>query len=322
MNKILIALALVLCAAVAVPAVAHQGKGKSKGKRPDVITIPDRASSPRASRRPSGTRSSSARATRAPSTRAACAPAKGAILVPGDTDPTSTPDDRGATGLKVDRHGRLFASGANSKHIRVYDSRTGEELRDYPVAGSRVHQRHTSSRGRARTSRTRGPAAVLHPVRQEGRARRAAADPHHGGPQVRRESVQRQRHRGREGRQDADPDQAATRASCSRPTPPPGATKEIAVTGGDGELANGDGIMRKGRKLFVVENRDDAAGPGVGVISVVRLSRDLTTGTITTHDHRRGLRRPDDDRPLGRPQLRRQRSVQLDRRRRRTPTRW
>ena len=30
-----------------------------------------------------------------------------------------------------------------------------------------------------------------------------------------------------------------------------------------------------------MENRDDAAGPGVGVISVVRLSRDLTTGTIT-----------------------------------------
>jgi hypothetical protein len=28
-------------------------------------------------------------------------------------------------------YGRLFASGADSKHIRVYDARSGDELEDY-----------------------------------------------------------------------------------------------------------------------------------------------------------------------------------------------
>ena len=61
-----------------------------------------------------------------------------------------------------------------------------------------------------------------------------------------------------------------------------GVADRIEVTGGDGELVNADGIMRKGRKLYVVENRDDGNGaaPGVGVISVVKLRRNLDSGTI------------------------------------------
>ena len=54
---------------------------------------------------------------------------EGDILVQGGPDVAG--DDRAATGLKVDRHGRLFVSGADSKHIRVYDARTGAQLRDY-----------------------------------------------------------------------------------------------------------------------------------------------------------------------------------------------
>src|SRR5829696_6561873 len=122
MNRILIALALVLSAAVAVPAVAAQGKGKSKGKRPDVIALPQGF-------QPEGI-TTSKRHTFFVGSRDSGAIYKGnlrtgqgAILVPGDPDPASLPDDRGATGLKVDRYGRLFVSGANSQHIRVYDSR-------------------------------------------------------------------------------------------------------------------------------------------------------------------------------------------------------
>ena len=104
------------------------GKGKAKGHKPASSSFL-RTSSLRGSRPPSGTRSSSGRAPRARSTAAACARATGDILVEGGPDVAG--DDCAATGLKVDRYGRLFASGADSKHIRVYDAHTGDQLRDY-----------------------------------------------------------------------------------------------------------------------------------------------------------------------------------------------
>ena len=53
------------------------------------------------------------------------------VLQVAEGGPDVAGDDRAATGLKVDRYGRLFVSGADSKHIRVYDARTGSQLRDY-----------------------------------------------------------------------------------------------------------------------------------------------------------------------------------------------
>src|SRR5215210_8584782 len=135
MNRILIALALVLSAAVAVPAVADQGKGKSKGKRPDVIALPNGF-------QPEGI-TTSKRHTFFVGSRDTGAIYKGSlrtgegdILVPGGPSGLPEPDDRAATGLKVDKYGRLFVSGADSNVIRVYDARTGAEIRNYPVAGS------------------------------------------------------------------------------------------------------------------------------------------------------------------------------------------
>ena len=129
MNRILIALALVLSAAVAVPAVAHQGKGKGKGKRPDVIALPNGF-------QPEGIATGQAahvlrrlaRHRRHLQGQPAHA-ARATILVEGA--PGGRARRPRATGLKVDRRGRLFVSGADSKHIRVYDARTGDELRDY-----------------------------------------------------------------------------------------------------------------------------------------------------------------------------------------------
>jgi hypothetical protein len=280
MNKILIALALVLCAAVAVPAVAHQGKGKSKGKRPDVITIPEPGFQPEGittSKRHTffvGSRDSGA------IYKGSLRTGKGAILVPGDTDPTSTPDDRGATGLKVDRYGRLFASGANSKHIRVYDSRTGEELRDYPVAEAGFINDNVVTRQGVYFTDSQVQQLYFIPFGKKGALGELQRIPITGDLEYVENQFNANGIEAAKGGKtliliSSNTGKLYTADAAT------GATKEIAVTGGDGELANGDGIMRKGRKLFVVENRDDAAGPGVGVISVVRLSRDLTTGTIT-----------------------------------------
>src|SRR4051812_45287550 len=125
MKVILIAVAL--CAAVAVPATAgHHGKGKGKG--PEVIELPT-------SFGPEGITTSKrhtffvgSRLTGA-IYRGSLRTGEGDILVEGG--PAAENDDRGATGLKVDKRRRLFVSGADSKHIRVYDSRTGQQLRDY-----------------------------------------------------------------------------------------------------------------------------------------------------------------------------------------------
>ena len=58
-----------------------------------------------------------------------------------------------------------------------------------------------------------------------------------------------------------------------------GVADRIELTGGDGELINADGMLLKGRKLYVVENQDDpgSGAAGVGVISVVKLARNLST---------------------------------------------
>jgi sugar lactone lactonase YvrE len=52
-----------------------------------------------------------------------------------------------------------------------------------------------------------------------------------------------------------------------------GASTQVALTGGD--LANGDGMLLRGRTLYVVQNR-------LNRVAVVKLDRELRSGTITT----------------------------------------
>jgi hypothetical protein len=68
-----------------------------------------------------------------------------------------------------------------------------------------------------------------------------------------------------------------------RVNPFTGRTREIGLGGGD--VSNGDGLLLRGRKLFVVQNRDNK-------IAVVRLNRRLTRGAV-----RRTLTDPDFDVP-------------------------
>ena len=107
------------------PATAR-ARQRAKG-RPSSSFL--RTSSPRGSRRPSATRSTSGSRTTGAIDSGSLRTGEGDILVEGGPDVAG--DDRAATGLKVDRYGRLFVSGADSKHIRVYDARTGAQLRDY-----------------------------------------------------------------------------------------------------------------------------------------------------------------------------------------------
>src|SRR5687768_12450762 len=277
MNRILIALALVLSAAVAVPAVAHQGK--SKNKRPDVIALPPGF-------QPEGI-ATSKRHTFFVGSRDSGAIYKGSlrtgqgdILVPGDTDPASLPDDRGATGLKVDRYGRLFASGANTQHIRVYDSRSGDELRDYfaGLDAGFINDVVVTKRGAYFTDSNN--ARLYHiPFGKKGLLGDELERITLGGEYTNGAGFNANGIEAARGGKSLIVVKSNT-GELFNVDAATGIAKLIAVSGGDGELQNADGLLLKGRKLFVVENRDDAPGPGVGVISVVKLSRDLTTGTI------------------------------------------
>src|SRR5215217_6925521 len=254
MRTILIAAAVTLCAAVAVPAVAHQGKGKQKGHKPDVIALPNgfQPEGITTSKRHTffvGSRDSGA------IYRGNLRTGEGAILVPG-ASPGGPGDDRAATGLKVDRFGRLFVSGGDSHVIRVYDARSGAEIRTYPIPTSGfINDVIVTKRGAYFTDSNN--ARLYHiPFGRKGALGElltlALGGDYVNGAGFNANGIEAARGgksliviKSNTGELfDVD---AAT-----------GVADRIEVTGGDGELVNADGIMRKGRKLYVVENLDDA----------------------------------------------------------------
>jgi sugar lactone lactonase YvrE len=272
MKSILIAAVVALCAAVAVPAVAHKG-GKHKGHKPDVIALPDGF-------QPEGITTSKRHAFFVGS-RATGAIYKGSLRSGEGDELVAGGGGKQATGLKVDRFGRLFVSGAGSKAIRVYDSRTGALIREYSVPEANfINDVVITRRGAYFTESQVIPQLYFIPFGKKGALGELQRIPLTGdfvyGPGFNANGIEKAR-----GGKTLILISSNTGALYTADAAT-GATERITVTGDDGELANGDGIMRKGRTLYVVENRDDGNGaePGVGVVSVVKLSRGLTTGRI------------------------------------------
>ena len=272
MNRILIALALVLSAAVAVPAVAHQGK--SKNKRPDVIALPNGFA-------PEGI-TTSKRHTFFVGSRTTGAIYKGSLRSGQGDELVAGGTGTQATGLKVDRFGRLFVSGAGGKAIRVYDARTGELRETYVVPEAGFINDNVVTRRGVYFTDSQVQQLYFIPFGKKGELEDLQRIPIKGefvytAGEFNANGIAKAKG-GKTLILVSTHDGALYTADATT-----GATKRIAVTGMDGELENGDGIMRKGRKLFVVENRDgtdDGVTQGTGEVSVVRLSRDLTSGTI------------------------------------------
>ena len=285
MNRILIALALVLSAAVAVPAVAHKGKGKSKGARPDVIALPDGF-------QPEGITTSKRHTffvgsrTTGAIYRGSLRTGEGDLLVEGVEPVGTVPDDRAATGMKVDKRGRLFVSGADSKHIRVYDARTGAELRDY-FAGDDAGFINDVALTRRGAYFTDSNNAWLYFIPfgdggELGELRRIPL----GGDYVNGAGFNANGIVAARGGKSLIVVKSNT-GELLEVNAATGIADRIELTGGDGELINADGMLLKGRKLYVVENRDDPdpSAAGVGVISVVKLARNLSSGRIAGTIH-------------------------------------
>jgi hypothetical protein len=283
MKTILIAAAL--SAAIVVPAAAEHGhgQGKAKGRTPTVIELPQNFS-------PEGITTAKRHAffvgsrTTGAIYRGSLRTGEGDILVEGGPDVEG--DDRAATGLKVDRYGRLFVSGADSKYIRVYNARTGGQLRDYFAGDDAgfINDVIVTKRGAYLTD-SNNPWLYFIPFGKRGKLGDLTRIPL-GGDYTNDAGF------------NANGIEAA-RAGKSlivvksntgelfEVDAATGVADRIEVTGGDGELINADGLLLKGRKLYVVENRDDPDpnAAGVGLISVVKLGRNLSSGRIARTIH-------------------------------------
>jgi hypothetical protein len=273
MRPILIAMALVICAAIAVPAAADRGKGASKGNRPDVIALPGGFQPEGITTGKRHTFFVGSRATGAVY-KGSLRSGQGEILVPGG-------DGRQATGLKVDRHGRLFVSGAGSKAIRVYDSRTGEEVRSYPVPEAGFINDNVVTRQGVYFTDSSVQQLYFIPFGRKGALGELQRIPITGdfvyGPGFNANGIEK----AKGGKtlilvKSSAPGRLYTADAMT------GVTKEIAL---DKPVTNGDGQLLKGRKLFVVLNRDD-------VVRELKLSKDLSSATTV-----RDITRPEFDVP-------------------------
>jgi outer membrane protein assembly factor BamB len=282
MKVILIAAAL--SAAIVVPAAADHGTGKGKGQKPTVIQLPQNFQPEGITTAKRHTFFVGSRTTGA-IYRGSLRTGEGDTLVEGGPDVAG--DDRAATGLKVDRYGRLFASGADSKHIRVYDARTGDQLRDYFVGDDAgfINDVIVTRRGAYFTD-SNNPRLYFIPFGKKGELGDLTRIPL-GGDYVNGAGFNANGIEAARGGKSLIVVKSNT-GELFDVDAATGIADRIEVTGDDGELINADGIMRKGRTLYVVENRDDPDpnAAGVGVISVVKLDRNLSSGRIvgTIHD--------------------------------------
>ena len=262
MKSILIAAVVALCAAVTVPALAHKG-GKHKNHKPDVIALPDGF-------QPEGI-TTGKRHTFFVGSRATGAIYKGSLRSGEGQELVAGGDGKQATGLKVDRFGRLFVSGAGSKAIRVYDARTGTEISSYPVpeAGF-INDVIVTKRGAYFTDSNN--ARLYHiPFGKQGELGELVTITL-GGDYVNGAGFNANGIEAARGGKSLIVIKSNT-GELFDVDAATGVAETIPVTGGDGELDEGDGIMRKGRKLYVVENQDNR-------VTVVRLRRNLSSGRI------------------------------------------
>jgi outer membrane protein assembly factor BamB len=266
-----------------VPAAADPGHGKAKGHTPAVIELPQNFQPEGIATGKRHTFFVGSRTTGA-IYRGSLRTGEGDILVEGGPDVAG--DDRAATGLKVDRYGRLFASGADSKHIRVYDAQTGDQLRDYFVGADAgfINDVIVTKRGAYFTDSNN---AWLYFIRfgPQGSLGDLTRIPL-GGDYANSAGFNANGIVAARGGKSLIVVKSNT-GELFDVNAATGVADRIEVTGGDGELINADGMLLKGRKLYVVENRDDPDpnAAGVGVISVVKLARNLASGRIAATLH-------------------------------------
>jgi sugar lactone lactonase YvrE len=188
----------------------------------------------------------------------------GAVLVPGVIG-------QAATGLKVDKHNRLFVSGAGTGFGRVYDAGSGVELASYQFAdpGTSFINDVIVTRDAAYFTDSLNPVLYVLPIKHNGtlgepRTLSLGGDIHF---------VDGFNANGIE----ASPDgrtllviQTNTGLLFAVDTST-GIAKQVDL--GGVSLLNGDGVLRRGSTLYVVQNQDNK-------ITVIKLQSSFKSGRV------------------------------------------
>jgi sugar lactone lactonase YvrE len=179
-----------------------------------------------------------------------------------------------SVGLKIDHHGRLFIAGGPAGDGRVVDARTGTILKEYQFSteASFINDVLITSDDVWFTN-SAAPELYAVPLSRSGKP--AAPD------KVRTLELSGDWEQG-EGfganGLTTTPDRSAllvvhsTRGELHRVSPETGETTVVDL--GDTELANGDGMLLRGRTLYVVQNQ-------LNQVAVIRLNHDGTSGRLT-----------------------------------------
>lgn len=203
-----------------------------------------------------------------------------ADLITGEVTTLVDAADGPAVGLALDRRGRLWVAGGPSGQVRVYDARTGDEVAvlQLAAAGTAFINDVTVTRDAAYLTDSFGAVLYRVPVSRRGDVDEPEALELGGDFQLAEGFnangivATGSGHRTRLIiSQSADPVDAEGSALYVV-SPSRSAAKATRITL-DGDVTNADGLVLRGRTLYVVENQQNR-------IAKVRLSGDLRSGTV------------------------------------------
>jgi hypothetical protein len=188
---------------------------------------------------------------------------EGDILVPGMAG-------RMATGLHLDRWGRLWVAGATTGTVRVYDALSGELLQTYTFSGTGFLNDLDITRNAVYITDSQNPQLAVIPLGRFGRL----PDPSVVRLLPLTGDFQMQPGFNANGIAARGGWLIMVQSNTGflfRVNPRTGATQRVD-TGGY-LVTNGDGLERRGRTLYVVRNFDS-------LVAVLRLSRNLLTARL------------------------------------------
>jgi hypothetical protein len=176
---------------------------------------------------------------------------------------------RNHTGLKVDqRHDRLFVAGGASKGIYVYDSETGRDVAAFRISDAGFINDVVLTRRAAYFTDSQVQRFYRVKISRRGRLGQPEIIPITGDfvytPGFNANGIEAVKG----GRRLIMVKSNTGQLFSVRPRS--GRSREIEL---DGTVVNGDGILLRGKTLYVVRNRDN-------LIAVVDLKRDLREGEI------------------------------------------
>ena len=182
-------------------------------------------------------------------------------------------EGRAAIGLKYDRRGRLWVAGGPTGDGFVYDARTGEDLGAFqlaPEGGPTFVNDVALTRRAGYFTDSRRP--VIYAVNANLRGSRTIELT--GFPMVEGNNLNGIVATPREDALISV--QGGDVGKLWKIDPATGAFVQIDL--GGATVLRGDGLLLKGRTLYVMRNRDE-------IVSVVRLNADYTAGKIVTEIH-------------------------------------